>query len=127
MSFDILGEFGSTAALFDTAAIRGGDQSYTVPSWPGTVDLNASDVSTQVAADGPGQFGAFWSSVGQNLLGYAIARDAVKNGVITRPGGAVQTSGTTPRNGATTVQRPIPPVFLLAGLGVALYLIVHKA
>jgi hypothetical protein len=71
----------SLGASFDTALGIGADSSYTTPRTGSTVPTNAIDSMQPVSTGDSGEWGGFFRDLTRGLVGYAVQRDAVRNGV----------------------------------------------
>jgi hypothetical protein len=133
MSWDILGSYGDTAAMFDAAAASNSSPQQATPAWDGTVDLNSVDLSNEVPAPNgaeDGQWADFWRTAGKTALGYAIAKDAKQSGVQTTTGGGTTAGQRAATTATTKVQNAWQPLMLAAGaliIGAAIWFAARRA
>lgn len=98
------------------------DTSYDVSAPGGN---SAAAVAADTESSGNDGWGDFWRTTAQNVIGYAIARDAARNGVaVQQPmGNGAVAPVYVPQSQATM---GVPPVLLLAGVGLLAYLAIKN-
>lgn len=113
--FSTLGSSGAGgwSDYFATAIGMAADQTPNGPNTVDTVPINAIQSMQPVSADQTQSFSGFWQDLTKGVLGYAIAKDAAKNGVA-GPGNRPATNGH-----GTIYKKPagISPLMLLLGAG----------
>lgn len=91
------------------------DTSYDVSAPGGSKVADAAANTTAAPVD---SWGGYWQGLLSTVTSYAIAKDAAKSGVVSSGGGQVQPVVIQ----APAAQQGIPPVLLLAGLGLLAYM-----
>ena len=84
LSFGAADVFG-LADTFSAAQTMGANSSFVVPRTSDTVTLNAIDGAAPINNDDEGAWGGFWRGGIKTIIGYSIARDAARNGVMPAP------------------------------------------
>lgn len=118
-------EFGGSD-LWDTAANIGTAKTQEVYRLPDTVAADAITSSQPMTTSAPSEWGGFFRDTFKAVIGYGIARDAIKNGVQANAGYPVgQYAATAPRQ----VAQPLisgNTLFLLVVGGVVLFAVTRK-
>jgi hypothetical protein len=122
MTFDNANDFD----LFGRSPGWDNGQSYDQPISDGSSlpDIAQSSSGFDTGAASNSQWGGFFQSTLNQVIGYGIARDAARNGVVLRPPTPLASSGYTPQLQRSQAQ-PNSLLLVLLGVGAA-YLVLKK-
>ena len=109
-------------SIYDAALNLGSGSTYDFSKTPDTVTSNAIDsMAPTNTSGGNGAWTDFWRGTASGLIGYAVQRDAQRNGI--SMAGSPAASAPHPQTGAQTA--PIPKWFILAAVAAGVFALYH--
>lgn len=127
MGDQVQGLFGDLGAMYDAAAAKAADNSFTNDVWGLSAEVSTADTSRQAVANPRNDWSSFWQGQIQTIVGAGVQ----SLGAQSAPGGQAGQGGGIPQTSVTPQQQVrgfggINPL-MLAALALVGYLIVKKA
>lgn len=126
MGDQVQGLFGDLGAMYDAAAAKAADNSFTQDTWGLSTEVSAADTSRQAVANPRNDWSAFWQGTLTTIVGAGVA----SINPTSTPGGTAQQGGqnvatTTPATQQLRIGGMQPLTLIL--IAAAAYLLLKKA